>query len=201
MRRLAVWVLRWYLSGSSVSVGLLRLLAGGHGLWHTLRSAVSIHRLLRLSLHLLRLTVSIHWLLHAWLHTWLHTWLHSVAWHSARRHTPCWWLPSCGRLAASSCCNQIILLKIAAELVVIDTLLEFDQDVIKLHVEVSSLLKKHGKLVLNDDSLIDLLEELALLWIIANLADDSVHTWGIGYDLLGNLNLLLFQRVILAEVL
>ena len=201
MRRLAVWVLRWHLSGSSVSVGLHRLLAGGHGLWHTLGSAVSIHRLLRLSLHLLRLTVSIHWLLHAWLHTWLHTWLHSVARHSTRRHAPCWWLPSCRRLPASSCCDEIILLKIAAKLVVIDTLLEFDQDVIKLHVEVSSLLKKHGKLILNYDSLIDLLEELALLWIITNLADDSVHTWGISYNLLSDLNLLLFQRVILAKVL
>ena len=175
-------------------------MAGGHGLRHTLRSAISIHRLLRLSLHLLWLTVSIHRLLHARLHTRLHTRLHSVTWHSAWRHSTSWGLASCRWLPTSCCCDQVVLLKVTAKLVVIDALLELDQYVIQLHVEVSALLKQHGKLVLNNDSFVNLLEELALLWIITNLANYCVHTLGISDDLLSDFNLLLFQRVVLPKV-
>ena len=58
--------------------------------------------------------------------------------------------------------DQFILLNITAELVVIDTLLELRKDIVKLRVEICTLLEENCKLFLHNDSLIDLLEELSL---------------------------------------
>jgi len=71
--------------------------------------------------------------------------------------------------------DQVVLLKVTAELVVIDALLKLDQDVIQLHVELSSLLEQDGELLLNDDGLVDLLEELVLGRVVANLSNCSIQ--------------------------
>lgn len=122
------------------------------------RRAVSVHLLLRLhSLHL------------DWLH-WL-TWISigSHAGHASARWSTCSWL-RLHRHAPSA--DQLILLNVAAELVVIDTLLELGKDIVKLHVEIGALLKEHRKLFLHNDSLVDLLEVLSLCRILANCLYD-----------------------------
>ena len=62
--------------------------------------------------------------------------------------------------------EQVVLLKIAAELVVADALLEPDQDIIELHVELCTLLNEGLELLSHDNCLADLREKCVLCGIV-----------------------------------
>ena len=102
------------------------------------------------------------------------------------------------RVAPSS--DQLVLLDVTAELVVVNTLLQLDKDIVELHVEIRTLLEQHRKLFLHNDGFIDLLEELSLSRILADLGNGCLQALSISHNDLGNLNLLLFERFVLREV-
>lgn len=188
------WLLWW------LAIALHWLAVALHGLTVALHwLAVSLHGLSTITLRLLStgwhnwwhsvlLWLTIAWLLHwlAWLllhwcsvpvHHLLLSWLSRLLRHAGLSSG---WLASISgwgisRWSTGAFFDQVILLKITAELVVIDTLLELDQDVIQLHVELSSLLEQDGELILNDDGLVNLLEELVLGRVIANLSNCSIQ--------------------------
>lgn len=118
------------------------------------------------------------------------TWLTSEAWWCIRR----------GLALSSIFLDQVILLKITAKLVVIDALLELDQDVVELHIELSALFEQHREIVLHNDRFVDLLEELVLCGVVANLSNGSIHTRGVLLNGLAESLLLLLESVILSKM-
>jgi len=92
-------------------------------------------------------------------------------------------------------------LKITAELVIINALLELEKNVVKLHVELRSLFEQHGELVLHNDGFVDALEVLALRWVVANLADNLIEGSLVSNNHLSDFLLLLFKSFILSEVI
>lgn len=155
---IALWLLsirrhhRWH---SAVAVlhglaGLSRLSWLAHLSWLLHRGAISVHHLL---LSRLSRLAGLSRLSEAW-------W--GVGW----------------RLAGSGCCvlYQVVLLKVTAELVVVDALLQLDKDVVQFHIELGSLLEEDGKLLLDDDGLVDLLEELVLGWVVTDLSYSGIQT-------------------------
>ena len=70
-------------------------------------------------------------------------------------------------------------MEVATELEVVDALLQLNKDVIKLHVELRTLLEQDGELVLDDDGLVDGLEELALGWVGADLGAGCIQAGGV----------------------
>ena len=129
--------------------------------WHAVALRLALHRLtvaLRLALH--RLTISLtgcHCLWHTAiaLHRWLlprHRLLRhglsvsTVSWHLTGGCCTSWLLAGSLRGAASDTAklaHQIILLQVTAHFVIVDALLQADQNVVKLHVELGSLLQLH----------------------------------------------------------
>lgn len=89
---------------------------------------------------------------------------------------------------------------ITAELVVVDALLETDQDIVELHVEVVALLKKLGKLLLNKDSLVELLEERALFRVVACSVQDLCQLSCILLDNACDSLFLLLESLVLGKV-
>lgn len=85
--------------------------------------------------------------------------------------------------------QEVVLLQISAELVVVNTLLEADERVVKLHVELGALLEQHCQVVSNQDGLVDLLEELALRRVVAHRTKELLQYWCALLD--GHCNLLL----------
>jgi hypothetical protein len=197
---LSVWVLRlarsawlaWLLWWLAIALHWL-LTVALHGLTVALHwLAISLHGLSTITLwllstgwhnwrHSILLGLTVAWLLHrlAWLLHWCSVPVHHLL---LLRHAglSSGWLTSIsgwgiGRWSTGTFFDQVVLLKITAELVVTNTLLELDQDVIQLHVELSSLLEQDGELLLNDDGFIDLLEELVFGWVVANLSNCSIQ--------------------------
>jgi len=91
-------------------------------------------------------------------------------------------------------------LEVAAELEVVDALLKLNKNVVELHVELSTLLKQDRELLLDDDSLVDLLEELVFGWVLARCRNKLIQAWDVRLYGLGNLLFLLFKSFILGEM-
>lgn len=92
-------------------------------------------------------------------------------------------------------------MKVAAELEIVDALLQSDQVVVQLKVELGSLLQKYRQLLLHDDSLVDVLEELALGGVVASSVDKLVKLGAMLLNLLSDGLLLLLEGLVLLEVL
>jgi len=179
-----------------------------HDRWHSVLLGLAIAWLLHLLAWLLHgLTVALHWLavsLHglSTITLWL---LSRLARLSRLSRLSSGWLTSISRRSVSGrtssvFLDQVVLLKVTAELVVVDALLELDQDVVQLHVELSSLLEQGGELLLYDDGLVDLLEELILCRVAASLSNCTVQGSRILLDRLAEPLFLLLQSVILGEM-
>ena len=108
---------------------------------------------------------------------------------------------SCRASRGSDLLKELILLKVAAELEIIDALLQSDQVVVQLKVELGSLLQKYRQLLLHDDSLVDVLEELALGGVVASSVDKLVKLGAMLLNLLSDGLLLLLEGLVLLEVL
>ena len=115
---------RHWLAIASISLdwGLSVALARWHGSWHA-----------PISLHLLGLLGRRH----------RHT-IATVSWHLTRSS----WLSlrllsSCCAAGPAKLTKKFVLLQIAAELEIVDALLQANQDVIELHVELGALLQLH----------------------------------------------------------
>ena len=180
------------------------------------RHSPSLH-LLRWLLHRLSVAVALsRWLCPIGLRllsgtTWPHRWRHLSHLHGLTISTHRLWHPrrrsACSRWLLSRCAarhdlrHQFVLLHITAELEVIDTLLKADKDIVELHIEVVSLLQELRKLLLNKDSLVELLEERALFRIVACSVQDLCQLWRILLDNACNSLLLLLESLVLGEVL
>lgn len=90
---------------------------------------------------------------------------------------------------------------ISGELVILQVLLGLDQTILEVHVELSSLVKESRQLLLDDDCLIELLEELGLLWIVTSLSQNLVKLLAIGLNLLSNFSLTCLMSSLLSKVL
>lgn len=97
--------------------------------------------------------------------------------------------------------EKIVLLEVTAKLVVVDALLETDQGVVELMVKLGTLVKEHLQVVRNDNSLIDLLEELALSWVISHRVEHLLECGSVLLDNHCNLLLLCLDLLVLVEVL
>jgi hypothetical protein len=105
------------------------------------------------------------------------------------------------RLGLSNLLLKVVLLEVAAELEVVDTLLQADQYVVQLHVELSALVEKLLQLLLHDDGLIYFLEESALGRIVTGGVDSLHHGGSLLLDAHCDLLLLLLEGLILVVVL
>jgi len=79
-------------------------------------------------------------------------------------------------------------------------LLELNKDVVKFHIELSSLFKQQGKLLLHDDGFVNLLEVLVLRRVVANLSDGCIQALRVCNNHLGNFLFLFFEGLILGEM-
>lgn len=97
--------------------------------------------------------------------------------------------------------QKIVLLEVTAKLVVVDTLLKTDKSVVEFVVELSALLEEHLKVIGNTDSLVDLLEELTLRWIISHGVNHLLNCGSVLLDNHCDLLFLLLNLLVLHEVL
>ncbi len=97
--------------------------------------------------------------------------------------------------------HQVVFLEITAKLVVVDALLETNKYIIELQVELGTLLKENLELVLDDQSLINLLKELVFGGVVSNRVNNLLHSWSCLLYLHCYGLLLLFESFILCEVL
>ena len=91
-------------------------------------------------------------------------------------------------------------MEVATELVIVDVLLKLNKSVVELHVELSTLLKQDGELLLDDDSLINLFEELVLSWVLAKCRNNLIQAGDVRLYGLGDFLFLLFKSFILGEM-
>ena len=161
--------------------------------WHGITLGLSVLRL-SITLHRRRhspstrlLTIHsrlLYWLL--WLGLGLSCWLLS-------------WRLNLGTLARVY--QNVVLLQISCEFVVLNTLLKFDESLVKLRVELAALFKHILKIVLGDYSLVQYLKEHHSFWILRLLADKRSERTHVLLNRLSQLLTLCLEFIISSEVL
>ena len=97
--------------------------------------------------------------------------------------------------------QNVVFLHISCEFVVLNTLLKFDESLVKFRVELAALFKHILKIVLGDYSLVQYLKEHHSFWILRLLADKRSERTHVLLNRLSQLLTLCLEFIISSEVL